>query len=430
MRIYFLIINLLLLFLILNCGSQLFSPCCSVPIPTYSLTSSPCCLNCPTPLPTPTPDPYKEYRNLEVYITGGEPEFEDLLKFGAAKFKIIECPIFCEELNLKDIKLDLSKVTDIAVTKDGTKVYMVSKRIFPEESSHSVGEICLSYRKKPIMKRGYIYTINNKKEIDVLKVNNTPPLSCQLGEDIEIDNKNNIYIVDNPKQRIYKIDGETNITQLIELKEKSKYTYDMAFPTGNQSWEDLIPYLEGPYNLYIEGETIYFVMESPSVNAESIIKKITPNGQVQNVYEDFNGHFSKTFISIYQEKIYIGFSDIEGKGIINSREIGTITKSRVNSKGEIYYTDKTKHCIWKIIPYKELTMFAGNGSAGFKDGKGQDSQFNTPTVIDIDGQDNIYVVDSENKAIRKITPDGVVSTFYVQDSPQSISISAIQRLKL
>ena len=64
-----------------------------------------------------------------------------------------------------------------------------------------------------------------------------------------------------------------------------------------------------------------------------------------------------------------------------------------------------------------LSTFAGMpgagtpGSYGTNDGAGSVARFGNPTDITIDSTDNLYVCDSGNDTIRKITPAGVVSTF-------------------
>jgi sugar lactone lactonase YvrE len=58
-----------------------------------------------------------------------------------------------------------------------------------------------------------------------------------------------------------------------------------------------------------------------------------------------------------------------------------------------------------------VTTFAGNGAAGFANGQGAAASFSQPGGITTDSQGNVYVSDSFNNVIRKITPDGTVSTF-------------------
>jgi hypothetical protein len=81
-----------------------------------------------------------------------------------------------------------------------------------------------------------------------------------------------------------------------------------------------------------------------------------------------------------------------------------------DSRGNIYITDRINHVVRKVSATGSTTTFAGNGSAGYKDGNGREASFYTPTELVVDRSDNIYVSDKYNEVIRKITPEGVVTT--------------------
>lgn len=83
----------------------------------------------------------------------------------------------------------------------------------------------------------------------------------------------------------------------------------------------------------------------------------------------------------------------------------------VDSQGNIFVADRENHKIRKITPNGMVSTFAGTGVAGLKNGSGLNAQFNFPSGIAIDNLDNLYVADFKNNNIRKITPQGVVSTF-------------------
>ncbi|MCQ6959213.1 hypothetical protein [Mucilaginibacter aquariorum] len=83
----------------------------------------------------------------------------------------------------------------------------------------------------------------------------------------------------------------------------------------------------------------------------------------------------------------------------------------VASDGTIYLIDGNANTIIKRATNSITTEFAGQTlRTGYKDGKGADATFNRPTNIAIDDDGNLYVTDFYNFRIRKITPDGTVST--------------------
>jgi sugar lactone lactonase YvrE len=82
----------------------------------------------------------------------------------------------------------------------------------------------------------------------------------------------------------------------------------------------------------------------------------------------------------------------------------------VDGQGNVYVGDTYNHRIRRITPAGVVTTFAGTGQAGYADGPGTSAQFYTPFGVTVDGQGNVFVADYSNERIRKITPNGLVST--------------------
>lgn len=92
----------------------------------------------------------------------------------------------------------------------------------------------------------------------------------------------------------------------------------------------------------------------------------------------------------------------------------------VDGAGNLYVADKSAYTIRKITPAGQVTTFAGkNADPGHVDGPGAAARFTYLTGIAIDATGNLYVSDSGNVAIRKLTPDGQVSTILDIPSPQN-----------
>ncbi len=83
----------------------------------------------------------------------------------------------------------------------------------------------------------------------------------------------------------------------------------------------------------------------------------------------------------------------------------------VDAEKNLYLADTGVHIIRKISPLGVVTTLAGSiYEKGSGDGIGSASRFNSPAGLVIDPNKNLYVVDSKNATIRKITSAGVVST--------------------
>jgi sugar lactone lactonase YvrE len=84
----------------------------------------------------------------------------------------------------------------------------------------------------------------------------------------------------------------------------------------------------------------------------------------------------------------------------------------VDSKGNLFIADSGNHSIRKVTPAGIIGTIAGNGRAGFSGdgGPATSAQLNGPTSIAIDAAGDLFVVDHNNNRIREITPDGVIHT--------------------
>src|SRR5207249_4424137 len=96
----------------------------------------------------------------------------------------------------------------------------------------------------------------------------------------------------------------------------------------------------------------------------------------------------------------------------------------VDSAGNVYVADSGNSTIRKITPDGAVTTLAGRaGQSGRADGTGSAARFNEPSGVAVDSAGNLYVAEFLNSTIRKITPTGVVTTLaFVIFNPFSVAV--------
>lgn len=118
---------------------------------------------------------------------------------------------------------------------------------------------------------------------------------------------------------------------------------------------------------------------------------------------------------------YSTITTIAGNGIASgSGDGGPATQATLNTPasiaidtaGNVYVADAFNHRVRRITPDGTITALVGTGQAGF-DGDGAqaiDARLRSPLGVAVDGSGTLYIADTYNHRIRKVAPDGVIST--------------------
>jgi len=83
-----------------------------------------------------------------------------------------------------------------------------------------------------------------------------------------------------------------------------------------------------------------------------------------------------------------------------------------DTAGNLFIADTYNHCVRKVTTGGVITTVAGNGTEGFggEGGPATSAQLNAPSGVAVDTAGNLFIADRNNNRIRKVTPGGVIST--------------------
>lgn len=201
---------------------------------------------------------------------------------------------------------------------------------------------------------------------------------------VALDAAGNVYVADYYNYAIRKIAPDGTVTAFAGCVGESGGT-DGA---GNAARFDR------PLGLAADAGGNLYVADS----GNHVIRKVTPDGVVS------------TFAGRAGEQ---GSTDAVGR----EARFRTPTDVAVDASGNVYVADAYNHAVRKITPAGAVTTLAGKVElkggvtvGGFADGKGIAARFRTPRGVAVDSSGNVYVADTENALLRKVLPDGTVKT--------------------
>ena len=96
---------------------------------------------------------------------------------------------------------------------------------------------------------------------------------------------------------------------------------------------------------------------------------------------------------------------------------GIAIDSRVNRPAAIYVADSGHHAVRRIMPDGTVSTLAGGPLPGTSDGSGAQARFRAPLGVAVAPDGRVVVADTYNDAIRIVTPDGQVTTLAGGDRP-------------
>jgi len=198
---------------------------------------------------------------------------------------------------------------------------------------------------------------------------------------VAVDGAGTVYVADSGTDTIRKIDSSGNVATVAG----SPGVYGHADGVGSAAQ------FAGPSAVAVDGAGNLYVADA----GNSTIRKITPAGIVTTL---------------------AGLPGVEGTsdGTGNEAQFSAPEGVAVDGVGNVYVADTGNNTIRKITPAGVVTTLAGTPGAntgGGADGTGGAAQFETPEGLTVDSAGTVYVTDTGNCTIRKVTPTGIVTTF-------------------
>jgi serine/threonine protein kinase len=195
---------------------------------------------------------------------------------------------------------------------------------------------------------------------------------------IAVDGSGNIYVADTANNTIRSITPDGEVATLAGL----------AGSSGSIDGDGPDARFLGPFGIATDSDGNVYVADM----ANDTIRKVTPNGVVS------------TLAGVPK---YPGSNDGTG----DNARFRNPWSVAVDTVGNVYVADSSNDTIRKIGPGGMVTTLAGvAGKAGSADGTGAKARFWNPHGVAVDTAGNVYVSDTSNNTIRKITPGGLVTT--------------------
>jgi sugar lactone lactonase YvrE len=217
-------------------------------------------------------------------------------------------------------------------------------------------------------------------------------------EGLTVDEQGNIYVADTLNNRIRRISADGTVTTVAGSGPGTVYGFDGALVDGPADFARF----NDPSDVAVDEDGVLYVTD----RLNHVIRKIMTDGQVS------------TFVGSGQP------GAIDGVGTAASFELPN--RITIDDEGNLYVTEGRfldfgertyGFRVRKITPGAEVTTLAGTGKPGYRDGPALTAEFDVPIGIDVDDEGYVYVIDSGAHRIRRISPEGIVTTVAGSGAP-------------
>ena len=230
----------------------------------------------------------------------------------------------------------------------------------------------------------------------------TPQMANPAG--LAMDAAGNLYIA----VQGARFSAPNNVNRILKVSPSGTVTTVAGNGTGGFSGDGgpaTSAELNGPSGVAVDAQGNLYIADT----LNNRVRKVTPDGIISTVAG--NG-----------TSLYSG----DGGPAVSAQLSGPQGLA-LDASGNMFVADAGNNVVRKISASGTITTVAGNGTAGFSGDGGQATaaQLNSPAGVAVDGNGNVFISDTANEIVRKVSADGVITTYAGNGSSPPASMNPI-----
>jgi sugar lactone lactonase YvrE len=197
---------------------------------------------------------------------------------------------------------------------------------------------------------------------------------------VAVDSSGNLYIATYADNRVRKVDSKNQITT---------YAGNSGYGFAGDGGPALNAQLSSPRGIAVDSSGNVYLAD----RWNNRIRKIA-GGTLSTIAGNGQGNFGGDY------------------GSATTAQLSAPDGVAVDKSGNIYISDFVNNRVRMVTPSGTISTIAGNGNSGFggDGGAAASAQLSQPAGLVVDSGGNLYIADSNNGVVRKVTPAGVIST--------------------
>lgn len=209
--------------------------------------------------------------------------------------------------------------------------------------------------------------------------------ALHLPAGVTVDQNGSLYIADTANDRIRRVGTDGIITTVAGVGGNGN-----GFGYGGDGGPATAAMLYAPNGIALDGSGNLYIADL----LNNRVRRVSPDGIIRTIagtgVANFTGDQGQASLATLNEPTGIA----------------------VNLSGDVYFGDSINYRVRKIDPLGTITTYAGNGNWDFagEGGQARSAVLNNPSNVLADSAGNVFLSDTNNNRVRRIAPDGVITT--------------------